>query len=262
MVIQGKRAIAYFDILGFKAKVENMAINELAHKYEEIVRQTDGEFTIQDGKVVSKQVCYRYIFSDSIFLIAEEDTEESFMDLVFYAWRMMQKFIAVGFPLRGAMTYGDIYVNFEKNIFLGSAISEAAVLEGKQEWIGAVVDSATVDRYRPAFERDDVFGFLMNTLLPIYDVPFKDGVRRNYPVINWRHNIVSQDGIKALFKNEPFNEAVQVKIDNALQFSKEVVEANLAYSNAENISGKYTTLYIGHGVPKGSGIPFSHGDEY
>ena len=262
MVIQGKRAIAYFDILGFKSKVENMPVDKLAHEYEEIVRQTDGEFTIQDGKVVSKQVCHRYIFSDSLFLIAEEDTEESFMDLVFYAWRMMQLFIAAGFPLRGAMTYGDIYVNFEKNIFLGKAISEAAVLEGKQDWIGAVVDKTTIDRYRTVFEKDDVYGFLMTMLMPIHDVPFKDGVRRNYSVINWRHNIVSQDGIKALFKNEPYNESVQVKIDNALRFSKEVVEAKMAYSNAEGIPGKYSRLFVGHVVPEGSKIPFAHGDEY
>lgn len=262
MVIQGKRAIAYFDILGFKAKVENMPVDELAHKYEEIVRQTDGEFTIQDGKIASKQVCHRYIFSDSIFLIAEEDTEESFMDLVFYAWRMMQMFIAAGFPLRGAITYGDIYVNFEKNIFLGSAISDAAVLEGKQDWIGAVVDTSAIGRYRTVFEKSDVYGFLMNTLLPIYDVPFKDGMRRNCSVINWRHNIVSQDGIKALFKNEPFNEAVQVKIDNALQFSKEIREARMAYANVGNIPGKYRKLYIGHVNPQDDSFSFSHGDEY
>ena len=262
MIIQGKRAIAYFDILGFKAKVENMPINELAHKYEEIVRQTDGVFTVKNGTVVSKQVCHRYIFSDSIFLIAEEDSDESFMDLFFYAWRLMQMFIAAGFPLRGAMTYGDIYVNFEKNIFLGRAISEAAVLEGKQNWIGATVDSTVIDRYESIFERDDVYGFLMSVLLPIHDVPMKDGTRRNYAVINWRHNIISQDGIKALFKNEPYSEAAQIKIDNTLRFAKEIRDANLAYSNIEGIPGKYGVFFIGHGVPHGSSIPFSHGDEY
>ena len=262
MVIQGKRAIAYFDILGFKAKVENIPLDQLSQRYEQITKQTDGEFSIKDGEIVSKQVCCRYIFSDSIFLIAQEDTEQSFVDLFSYAWRMMQMFIAAGFPLRGAITYGDIYVNFEKNIFLGKAISEAAVLEGQQDWIGAVVDCAVIDRYRSVFEDDGVQGFIANTLIPIYDVPFKDGMRRKYSVINWRHNIISQDGIKALFKNEPYNDAVQTKINNTLCFSKEIVDAKMAYSNDALIPERYRKFYIGHGVPKGNKIPFTHGDEY
>ncbi len=63
-----------------------------------LLKKTDGEFFISDGIIKNKQVCYRYIFSDSIFLIAMEDTEESFIDLLSYAWRMMQIFIVFGYP--------------------------------------------------------------------------------------------------------------------------------------------------------------------
>lgn len=262
MVIKGKRAIAYFDILGFKAKIENIPLDQLSQQYEQIIRQTDGEYSIQDGNIVNKQVCYRYIFSDSIFLVAQGDNEKSFTDLFSYAWRMMQMFIAAGFPLRGAITYGDIYVNFEKNIFLGKAISEAAILEGEQDWIGAVVDDAVIDRYKSIFDEDSAQGFIANTLIPIYNVPLKNGKRRKYPVINWRHNIISQDGIQALFKNEPYNESVQTKINNTLCFSKEIVDSQMAYSKDELIPERYRKFYVGRGAPKGSGIPFTHGDEY
>lgn len=262
MLIHGKRAIAYFDILGFKAKIENIPIEKLSNDYERIIGQTDGEFSIKGGKITSRQVCYRYIFSDSIFLVAEEDTEDSFVDFISYAWRMMQHFIVTGFPLRGAITYGDIYVNFDKNIFLGKAISEAVILEGQQDWIGAVVDHSAIDRYKSVLEQDTIQSDIMRILLPIHDVPFKDMPRRNCHVLNWRQNIISQDGIKPLFKNEPYDESVQRKINNALRFSKDVVDSGMAYFKDDIVPERYRRFFVGHRLPQSPDSMFPPGDEY
>ena len=199
MIINGKRAVAYFDILGFKAKIINTPLEILSSKYDRIVQNTDGEFELEDGKFIRNEVCYRYIFSDSIFLIAKEDTEESFIDMLSYAWRMMQGFLAAGFALRGAVTYGDVYANIEAKVFVGKSIVDAVLLEGKQDWSGAVVDKPVIERYNHIFEREDIQGGIMRCLLPIHDVPFKDGERKEYHVINWRMNLASEIGIKALF---------------------------------------------------------------
>ncbi len=93
---------------------------------------------------------------------------------------------------------------------MGKSISEAVILEGIQNWIGAVVDDSAINRYNSIFSNSNhsVQHTINNILTPIYDVPLKDGTRKRYHVINWRENIISQDGIKALFKNEPFDEDV------------------------------------------------------
>jgi hypothetical protein len=117
MIINGNRAVAYFDILGFRERIRNTPIEMLSADYERIIKQTDGEFSIEKGKISSREVCYRYIFSDSLFLIAKEDTDDSFVDLFSYAWRMMQFFIVRGFPLRGAITYGETYANLGSHVF-------------------------------------------------------------------------------------------------------------------------------------------------
>ncbi len=262
MIIQGKRAVTYFDILGFKNKINNIPLDKLSETYEKLVKNTDGEFFIADGIITSKQVCYRYIFSDSLFLVAKEDSEESFIDMLSYAWRMMQQFIAMGFPLRGAITYGEVYANIEKNIFLGKAITDAVMLESQQNWIGAVVDHAAIEHYRTIFEGDDVQSEVLRFLLPIHDVPFKDGMRKDYHVINWRQNIVAEDGIKALFKNEPFDRRAQEKIDNALRFSKEIVDSKMAYFKDELVPQRYRRLFIGHKLPPKGEPMFENGDEY
>ncbi len=262
MIINEKRAIAYFDILGFKTKIDHTPLDELASQYERVIKYTDGEFSVDGGEIHIKQVCHRYVFSDSIFLVAFEDTEESFIDLVSYAWNMMRRFITLGFPLRGTITYGDVYINLEKNIFLGKAISRAVELEGKQQWIGAIVEDSAIERYKGAFLNGDAESYLLELMLPIYDVPLKNQPRENHHVINWRLNIISEIGTKALFKNEPFDSFVQEKIDNTLCFAKEVVEAKLAYFCDNSLPQRYAPLYIGRKSPKDGAPDFTHGDEY
>ena len=262
MVLSGNRAVAYFDILGFKNKIINTPINQLSDQYEKLIYNTDGQFSLQNGAIIKKQVCYRYIFSDSMFLLAKEDTEESFIYLLSYAWRMMQFSIVAGFPLRGAITYGEVYANIEKNIFLGKAISEAAMLESKQNWIGAIVDQPVINRYKTFFERDEPESAVLVYLLPQYNVPLKDGSRKEYHVINWRQNMVSEDGIKALFKNEPFDSRAQEKIDNTLCFAKEIVNLGSARFNDPLIPERYRTLFVGHRVPLANESMFTNGDEY
>lgn len=256
MIINKKRAVAYFDILGFKAKIINTPLDKLSAKYDRIIQQTDGEFTLEDSQFIRREVCYRYVFSDSIFLVAKEDTEESFIDMLSYAWRMMQFFLVSGFALRGAVTYGYIYANIDYNVFVGKAIVDAVVLEGQQDWCGAVVDKPVIERYYHIFEREDIQGAIMRCLLPIHDVAFKNGERKDYHVINWRMNLASEIGIKALFKNEDHDESAQRKIDNALRFSKEVFESGLYKFNDEVIPIRYRVLIVGEKTPPDPKKPF------
>jgi hypothetical protein len=135
-------------------------------------------------------------------------------------------------------------------------------LEEKQDWVGAVVDYTAIDRYKSVFENGDAQGAILSLLLPIYDVPFKDGTRKEYPAINWRQNIVSQDGIKSLFKNETKDAKAQTKINNTLCFSKEIVDSGHVYFKDEQVPQRYRTLFVGHGVPDDHGPMFKNGDEY
>ncbi|MBQ9869207.1 MAG: hypothetical protein IJM32_06065 [Ruminococcus sp.] len=249
MIIDGKRAVAYFDILGFKKRIENTPLQKLSSEYEKIITQTDGRFYVKDGKIERQELCYRYIFSDSIFLIAKNDTNESFIDMISYAWRMMQMFIVSGFNLRGAVTYGELYANIDTKVFVGQSIVDAVILEGKQDWMGAVVDNSVIERYGSFFDDNDIQSNVLRVILPIHDVAFKDGQRKNYHVINWRVNIVSEVGIKYFFNNDENDEHVKTKIDNTLRFSKEVVENGLFNFDDRIIPERYRKLYVGHGLP-------------
>lgn len=243
---KGKRAVAYFDVLGFKAKIKSQDLQTIVDQYENLIKNTDGQITFNDESKAYyfKKVCYRYIFSDSIFLIANEDTEESFYEMLSYAWRMMQLSIAFGYPLRGAMVYGDVYVDTEKNIYVGESIVDAVSLEGAQDWIGAIVDNSVLERYSTVFDDHDL-GEMHSLILQEYDVPYKNGSLHKHTTINWRANMNSHNGIKALFKNESNNEAVKVKIDNTLQYCKHLRDIGMVYTDRESTPMQYRYIFIG-----------------
>lgn len=261
-VIKGKRAIAYFDILGFKEKVETLTIDELVDWYTKLINNTENYFVDEaTSQIRRKDTCKRFIFSDSIFLIANEDTEQGFVELVTYAWRMMQIALAMNFPLRGAITYGDIYVEQSRNIFIGESIVNAATWENKQNWMGAVVDKSAMERYHSILKGNDVLSDVLRLLLPIYPVPMKNDTTENQFVINWRTNIISQHGIKALFKNNTHDKAVERKIENTLAFAKFVRDCGVAYFDDAKVPSPYRSIYIADHEPSKE-QPVTNGDEY
>lgn len=261
-VIKGKRSVAYFDILGFREKVKNLTIDELAELYSKLIFNTQKKFFLDYNFQIQRAETFkRFIFSDSIFLLAYEDTEQGFIDLFTYAWRMMQIALAMDFPMRGAITYGDIYAEQSRGIFIGDSIVNAAIWESKQDWMGAVVDKTAIERYHSIFEGDDLFPQIYRTLLPTYPVPLKDGSVDIQNVINWRLNIISQQGIKALFQYDANDEAVDRKIQNTLTFAKTIREQQLAYFNSDLVHYPYTYLFIGDHKPNLS-VPNENGDEY
>lgn len=260
--IKGKRAIAFFDILGFKEKVATLTIDELADSYSKLISNTENYMLDEStSKIVRKETCKRFIFSDSIFLIANEDTEQGFVDLFTYAWRMMQIAFAMKFPLRGAITYGDVYVEQSKGIFIGESIVKAAIWESKQDWMGAVVDKSAIERYHAVFEGDDILSAILKTLMPIYPVPLKGNVADEQNVINWRTNIISEHGIKALFQNKENDKSVERKIENTLLFAKAIRKQGIAYFNNAIVPIPYRYFYIADHSPS-QGVPTENGDEY
>ena len=261
-MIKGKRAIAYFDILGFRKKVEELTIDELADSYSKLILDTENYvFDETFRQMVRKKSCKRFIFSDSIFLLACEDSEQGFVELFSYAWRMMQIALAMGYPLRGAITYGDVYADQSKGVFIGESIVSAASWESKQDWMGAVVDKTAVERYSAVFEGEDVLHEVYKVLMPTYPVPLKGGLVKNQRVINWRVNIVSQHGIKALFQHRVDDEDVNRKIQNTLTFAKKMRERGFTVFNDKIVPARYRRFSIQEHHPD-QGLIIKNGDEY
>jgi len=263
--------VAFLDVLGFKEMITEMSLEELSKKYEYLINITDAmnkpllflnnennkeTITLFPDCESSEKLCVKNIFSDSIILIANDNSELSCLKLLVYVWKLSQVFIAFKMPLRGAITYGEIYVNTEKNIFLGQALTRAYELEESQQWIGVMIDSNLKDKYSDLFNLINEEENLLKIIFLEYDVPFKDGSTKKFHTVNWRWNLIVQEGTKSLFSATKDKSALE-KINNALKYAKHVVETGQTYAESENLPVELKSFYIGSTEP-----PFPHGDEF
>lgn len=141
-----KRYVAFIDILGFKSIFNNIRNpDDLGDQMSVILQSSirsallgksvnvDDEFDLSG--ISSIKV---YQFSDAIVLYTEDDNDDTLEDLVITLNLLFAQSIIRGFPLRGAITYGDLYV--KGSIVVGKPLIEAYQLEGRQEWSGLIVD--------------------------------------------------------------------------------------------------------------------------
>lgn len=255
-----KRAVAFLDILGFKNMLGDMPLSELAQKYEGIISNINlfnkpfsrgDELSLFTDHSENQRWCIVNVFSDSIILVSEDETEESCLKLLIYTWRLLQLTIASDMPVRGGISYGDFYINEKLNVFLGEALTNAYTLEGRQEWVGVAIDSKLSDTFPKIFNNK----LYSSLLFPVYPVPLKGNTSKNLNVLNWRLNLVAKQGTRLLFKES--NElSAKKKIENTLQFAKTIIDGGKVYVYGDDWPVELRTIYVGNSKP-----PFKHGDD-
>lgn len=266
MVKSGNYTIAFLDILGFKEMVQNISLTELSVKYESVVGRVSQSLNYPDNRISDRSrslfsnaspeeaFCDRYIFSDSIILFSQGHGMESCLKLLTYAWRLNQLMLVSGFPLRGAITYGEVYVNDELKIFLGNGLTSAYELEQRQQWIGVSIDESVFTAF------PDLDKLLGNEELPFngiflpYNVPMKDGTSRRMRTLNWRCNLIVQKGTRSLFLPSNDGSVIQKQV-NTLKYAEEFVARKQTYLHG-HVPLEFQAFWAGDSQP-----PFEHGDE-
>lgn len=260
------RTVAFLDIHGFRAKLYDTPLLELAKSYERQILESQFINRPLDptGKTPTLFIdhpnnvpwCSQYVFSDSIILISHDEDIMSCLKLLVYAWRLSQKFMAFGMPLRGSVVYGEMYANPNLNVFLGKALAKAYELEGSQNWIGVAIDTTVMERFHAFFETiDKKENPILNDLLFEYPVPFKDGTTKQLRTLNWRWNLIVEKGTRSLFSNSDDLRIVE-KISNTLKYAEAVVQTGRLYvKDQSNLPAELRSFYIGAKEP-----PFKHGD--
>jgi hypothetical protein len=277
------RTVAFLDVLGFKEKILNTPLDLLASNYESWASTLRTFLTpplhdIPAGKmptlfsnhVLGEPWCLHYLFSDSLILVSNADTDDSFLHLLVYVWRLMQVCLAIGMPLRGAIEHGEIYARPEKNVFLGQALTNAYLTEEKQQWMGATIGASAARRYPDLFAKiDDPNCWLnlicktysvpmkssswLNSICNTFSVPMKNRSPKEFRTVNWRFNFYVEQGIRSLFSPTKDKKA-RLKIENTMKYAKAVVDSGRAYSDQHKTPIELRPFFIGK-------APFAHADD-
>lgn len=151
---EGNRTVAIVDILGFSSKLEKWPLKNIGAAMEDFLLQTPAfvKEWIRKFPATYSDDCLQYTFSDSIIIISKDDTEKSCKSVIYYVKRLMHFLILGQCMPRGAITFGEMYINKELQIFIGKPLVRANHLEKEQEWIGAIIDKSVETQFPQLFD--------------------------------------------------------------------------------------------------------------
>lgn len=143
--------VALFDLLGFEAKLGDLGLANMHERYREMVRQTflpavaQGEFSLARGMLEGElregylQLPIRYAYFSDTFLMwapLHNAFVGTFLDR---CASLFCNALEVGFPMRGAISVGDVVLHGKSNTYLGEPLVEAARLEAAQDTLGVAL---------------------------------------------------------------------------------------------------------------------------
>lgn len=139
------RFIAFFDILGFKDLVMRRTHDEVLQKLE-VLKETIANL----GKIHTSELLKRHelddgqtrsvTFSDSIIFFSRGDTEKDAFKILLDCYGIILRSLSEGIAIKGAVSFGQVTVDFNTSLFFGQPIIDAYLLHEDLQMLTVVVD--------------------------------------------------------------------------------------------------------------------------
>lgn len=134
-----KRWFCYLDLLGFTQFVQNQTITNVLPLYEKVLSKLS-KATFDKS---TRGIGFSW-FSDTFIIYSRGETAEDF-SLIEQAGRLFfQSLIMYQIAVRGAISFGDLYTQQERNIFIGPALIDAYRYGEGQDWLGFILAPSVV----------------------------------------------------------------------------------------------------------------------
>lgn len=128
--------VAFLDVMGFSNLVNGGSIDNLESYFEKITEVLD---KLRQDKADIKS----FLISDSIILIAPSGLS-GFIQLLWAIRRIQSAILWRKILLRGAVSYGQVYYNKEKNIIVGKGFIKAYLLEQEAVYPRVIIDPSII----------------------------------------------------------------------------------------------------------------------
>lgn len=135
------RWFCYFDLLGFKNLVYDKNIERVTGLYEKALDHLD---LSKDEK--KQNGIYISWFSDTFIIYSRGGKDKDFANIEAISRRFFQHLILNKIAVRGALTFGKLYSQQERNIFIGPALIDAYSYGEGQNWLGFALTPTAVKR--------------------------------------------------------------------------------------------------------------------
>ena len=217
------RLIAFFDVLGFSKRLEEIGLAEMHEIYGTLIEAANSKVVNPDTREGSLEptlknfAVSKFVF-DSIILVSEPLDESKFTtNFIGGAIHLMENFFVRKFPLRGCIGSGDALVDDELDMILSPIFSSLIDLEKNQDWSGRFLSQDTEDLVVGNLFGSGLSGGVSSGMSVLqYPVPFKDKSLKDTQrwCLNWVHFLDDPEipnGLDRLIS--PKKEATQAFID-------------------------------------------------
>jgi hypothetical protein len=144
---KAKRFVAFFDILGFKNLVLKQSHDDVLAVLEKLKEQLN---SLQLGVGISPGLFTKWkikadqtravTFSDSIIVFSQSDEPADLMKILLDCQRILNTALFNKIPIKGAISFGEVTVDFEKSLFFGQPLISAYELHDLLQLMGVVLD--------------------------------------------------------------------------------------------------------------------------
>ncbi len=213
-------AVVFLDVLGWKGAGERA--KSLMESFVKIKKENednckDFNNAIQEEKLKEDGIL-RGIeslgFSDTIILYAEGQGEYAVSMLTTFCSKIIPDALKGGLPLRGAISFGEYYVDQENNVLLGTAVDEAASWYEIVDWIGVILTPSA----KMTFELGDS-DFIKSRITKYDSIPFKeDKGKLGYKMLNLCVDWTCENRKVLCPKGVALTPAIAIKYLNTLAF--------------------------------------------
>jgi hypothetical protein len=184
--------VGLFDILGFKNILFSIPLKEVVDVHYGYLREAlyFGIFAEEPKhdptweEIRDQNKLGVAWFSDSVLIYSLRDNEDNYCDLIRASAYMLMKTICCSYPpirFRIGISYGEVFIDPEKQIYLGKPIIQAYKLQEKQQWSGGILDKFAKAKI-PQYVKDQNYPFPW-FLIP-YKVPLKLNEKNGFSVVN------------------------------------------------------------------------------
>lgn len=231
--IRNNRFVLFIDILGFKDLV---ARNDHEHVLQKLSAITETlEYLIGDTaygalkntfKDIDKNQTKSITFSDSVIVFSKSDTPSDAFKILCDAHALQLFSMKNSIPIKGAISYGDITVNFEKSLFFGQPIIDAYLLHEDLQMLSIVIDHLAENKISSYRE----------ILKGIYDNISKCDAKMKYGTVT--HSLIRLSkanytkGLKYLEKlYTTVSGKPRIYIDNTISFYNKIISTDISQND-------------------------------
>lgn len=186
--------IAMCDILGFSVMVQQKSLDNLVNNvigwFKQAIFHAMNKDSWPGGTPTLSEIDQNSLigiawFSDTILFWTKEDDDNNLREIIqTVAWLTFAN-IQSNTRIRGAISYGEAYIDPANSLFVGKPIIDAYRLESKQQWSGVALTESAVTRL-PARIRD---ARVADWPVVRYNVPLKNGKIMPTIAIDWTYGI-------------------------------------------------------------------------